>query len=71
MQTRIERTLICTCMYGLLGSNFCEDCASSLAEDAVAAARALRNLLTHMEPQIAAAALADESAWTDVLPQRG
>jgi hypothetical protein len=37
-----------------------EDCASSTTEGAVAAALALRNLLAHMEPQIAAAALVDE-----------
>ncbi len=36
----------------------------------MAAARALRNLLAHMDPQIAAAALADEFSWADVLPQR-
>lgn len=47
-----------------------EDRASSTAEGAVAAARALRNLLAHMEPQIAAAALVDEFPWADLLPQR-
>jgi uncharacterized protein DUF6247 len=47
-----------------------EDRASSTAEGAVAAARALRNLLAHMEPQIAAAALIDEFPWADLLPQR-
>jgi hypothetical protein len=46
-----------------------EDRANTTAEGAVAAARALRNLLAHMDPQIAAAALADEFAWADVLPQ--
>ncbi len=33
------------------------------------AARALRNLLAHMEPQTAAAALVEEFPWADVLPQ--
>lgn len=47
-----------------------EDRASTAAEGAVAATRALRNLFAHMDPQIAAAALADEFAWADVLPQR-
>ena len=36
----------------------------------MAAARALRNLLAHMEPQIAAAALVDEFPWADVLPEQ-
>lgn len=47
-----------------------EDRASSTAEGAVAAARALRNLLAHLEPQIAATALVDEFPWADLLPQR-
>ncbi|MDQ3765330.1 MAG: hypothetical protein M3460_28815 [Actinomycetota bacterium] len=34
------------------------------------AARALRNLLVHVEPQIAAAALIDEFPWADVLPEQ-
>ena len=46
-----------------------EDRANTTAEGAVAAARALRNLLAHLDPQIAAAALVDEFAWTDFLPQ--
>jgi hypothetical protein len=47
-----------------------EDRVSSTAEGAVAAARALRNLLAHMEPQVAATALVDEFPWADLLPQR-
>lgn len=47
-----------------------EDRANTTAEGAVAAARALRNLLAHLDPQIAAAALVDEFAWADFLPQR-
>ncbi|MGH3966162.1 MAG: hypothetical protein ACRDRY_23425 [Pseudonocardiaceae bacterium] len=34
------------------------------------AARALRNLLAHMEPQTAAAALVDEFPWADFLPEQ-
>lgn len=47
-----------------------EDRASATAEGAVAAARALRNLLAHMEPQTAAAALVDEFPWADILPRQ-
>lgn len=47
-----------------------EDRASSTAEGAVTAARALRNLLAHVEPQTAAAALVDEFPWADVLPRQ-
>lgn len=47
-----------------------EDRATSTAEGAVTAARALRNLLAHMEPQTAAAALVDAFPWADVLPSR-
>ncbi len=46
-----------------------EDRASSTAEGAATAARALRNLLAHMDPQTAAAALVEEFPWADVLPQ--
>jgi hypothetical protein len=34
------------------------------------AARALRNLLVHVEPQAVAAALIDEFPWSDVLPEQ-
>jgi hypothetical protein len=44
-----------------------EDRASSAAEGAVAAARALRNILTHLPSAVAAAALIDEFPWVDVL----
>lgn len=43
---------------------------SSTADGAVMAARALRNLLVHMGPQAAAAALIDEFPWSDVLPEQ-
>lgn len=33
------------------------------------AARALRNLLVHVEPETAATALIDEFPWADVLPK--
>jgi hypothetical protein len=46
-----------------------EDRASSAAEGAVTAARALRNLLAHMPPGVAAAALVDEFPWVDALPR--
>ena len=36
----------------------------------MAAARALRNFLAHVEPHIAAAALVDDFPWADILPQR-
>ena len=47
-----------------------EDRASSTAEGAMTAARALRNLLVHVEPQAVAAALIDEFPWSDVLPEQ-
>lgn len=47
-----------------------EDRVSSTADGAVMAARALRNLLVHMGPQAAAAALIDEFPWSDVLPEQ-
>lgn len=47
-----------------------EDRANSTAEGAVTAARALRNLLMHVAPQTAAAALVDEFPWADVLPEQ-
>jgi hypothetical protein len=47
-----------------------EDRASSTAEGAMTAARALRNLLVHVGPQAAAAALIDEFPWSDVLPEQ-
>ncbi|MGH3911524.1 MAG: hypothetical protein ACRDRM_11910 [Pseudonocardiaceae bacterium] len=46
-----------------------DDRASSTAEGAVTAARALRTLWEHMEPQAVAAALLDEFSWADVLPE--
>ncbi|HYS34401.1 MAG TPA: DUF6247 family protein [Pseudonocardiaceae bacterium] len=46
-----------------------EDRASSTAEGAVSAARALRNILGHLPAEIAAAALVDEFPWVDALPQ--
>lgn len=47
-----------------------EDRADSTAEGAVTAARALRNVLAHMEPEAAAAALIEEFPWSDALPER-
>ncbi|HEX4702722.1 MAG TPA: DUF6247 family protein [Pseudonocardiaceae bacterium] len=44
-----------------------EDRASSTAEGAVAAARALRNILAHLPSDVAATALIDEFPWVDVL----
>ncbi|WP_143047049.1 DUF6247 family protein [Amycolatopsis xylanica] len=46
-----------------------EDRASSAAEGAVSAARALRNVLAHLPADIAAKALLDEFPWVDVLPE--
>ena len=46
-----------------------DDRANSTAEGAVAAARALRTLLEHVDPQTAAAALLDEFSWADFLPE--
>ncbi|MFD4460992.1 hypothetical protein [Nocardia sp. NPDC058480] len=46
-----------------------EDRAQGQAEGAMAAARALRNVLTHLPPDIAAAALIDEFPWVDLLPE--
>ncbi|MGH3840533.1 MAG: hypothetical protein ACRDS0_03675 [Pseudonocardiaceae bacterium] len=45
-----------------------EDRATSTVAGAVAAARALRNLLVHVGP-LAAAALVDEFPWSDALPE--
>lgn len=45
-----------------------EDRASSAAEGAVSAARALRNILTHLPAAAAADALIDEFPWVDALP---
>ncbi len=47
-----------------------EDRASSTAEGAVTAARALRNVLAHVGAQVTAAALIDEFPWSDVLPEQ-
>lgn len=46
-----------------------EDRASSAAEGAIAAARALRNLLSHLPSATAAEALIDEFPWVDALPE--
>lgn len=45
-----------------------EDRAQGQAEGAVAAARALRNVLMHLPHDIAARALLDEFPWVDHLP---
>ena len=46
-----------------------EDRASSTAQGAVTAARALRNLLTHISAGTLADALLEEFPWTDYLPE--
>ncbi|WP_280447240.1 hypothetical protein [Nocardia cyriacigeorgica] len=46
-----------------------EDRAHALSEGSVAAARALRNVLVHLPPDVAARALIDEFPWVDVLPE--
>lgn len=46
-----------------------EDRAQSAADGSVSAARALRNVLAHLEPKVAARALLDEFPWVDVLPE--
>lgn len=46
-----------------------EDRANSGSEGAVTAARALRNILTHLPTQLAAEALRDEFPWVDLLPE--
>ncbi len=46
-----------------------EDRASSTAEGAVTAARALRNLLLHVGHEAAAAALIDEFPWAAIMPK--
>ncbi|ATE57884.1 DUF6247 family protein [Actinosynnema pretiosum] len=46
-----------------------EDRVSASAEGAVSAARALRNVLSHLPPEAAAGALVDEFPWVDVLPE--
>lgn len=45
-----------------------EDRSQSAAEGSVSAARALRNVLAHLPPDVAAKALLDEFPWVDVLP---
>jgi hypothetical protein len=47
-----------------------EDRASCAAEGAVSAARALRNLVAHLPPGLAAEALVDEFPWVDHLPEQ-
>jgi hypothetical protein len=46
-----------------------EDRASSAAEGAVTAARALRNLLTHISAGTVAESLLEEFPWADYLPE--
>ncbi|MFD4428216.1 hypothetical protein [Nocardia sp. NPDC058497] len=46
-----------------------EDRTQGQAEGAIAAARALRNVLMHLPTDIAAAALLDEFPWVDQLPE--
>ncbi|NKX89253.1 hypothetical protein [Nocardia coubleae] len=46
-----------------------EDRAHGQSEGAIAAARALRNVLMHLPADIAAAALMDEFPWVDLLPK--
>ncbi|NKY49409.1 DUF6247 family protein [Nocardia vermiculata] len=45
-----------------------EDRAGAASEGSVTAARALRNVLVHLPPDIAARSLLDEFPWVDVLP---
>lgn len=47
-----------------------EDQARSMSEGSLTAARALRNVLVHLPPDIAANALLDEFPWVDVLPEQ-
>ncbi|HVW41581.1 MAG TPA: hypothetical protein VHC18_09545 [Amycolatopsis sp.] len=46
-----------------------EDRAQSASEGSISAARALRNVLVHLAPEVAAAALLDEFPWVDVLSE--
>jgi len=46
-----------------------EDRARSATEGSVGAARALRSVLVHLPPGIAARALLDEFPWVDMLPE--
>ena len=46
-----------------------EDRAHSASEGSIVAARALRNVLTHLPHDVAAKALVDEFPWVDVLPE--
>jgi hypothetical protein len=45
-----------------------EDRVTAADEGSFAAARALRNVLAHLPVEVAAAALADEFPWLDLLP---
>lgn len=45
-----------------------EDRAGSGSHGAITAARALRNILAHLSPHLAAEALSDEFPWIDRLP---
>ncbi|WHT18484.1 hypothetical protein N8J89_36130 [Crossiella sp. CA-258035] len=46
-----------------------EDRSQSAADGAVTAARALRNVLSHLPRELAAKALLEEFPWVDVLPE--
>ncbi|MFB7877382.1 hypothetical protein ACFC06_19205 [Nocardia sp. NPDC056064] len=46
-----------------------EDRVQGQSDGAIAAARALRNVLAHLPADIAAAALIDEFPWIDLLPK--
>lgn len=46
-----------------------EDRAEALSEGSVTAARALRNVLSHLPHDIAVRALLDEFPWVDVMPE--
>ncbi|MFI5777764.1 DUF6247 family protein [Nocardia sp. NPDC051570] len=47
-----------------------EDREQSQSEGSVAAARALRNVLVHLQPERAAQWLIEEFPWADVLPEQ-
>ena len=46
-----------------------EDSATSAADGAVSAARALRNALAHLDGDVAAEVLVEEFPWVDLLPE--
>ncbi|WP_330182518.1 hypothetical protein OHB26_01965 [Nocardia sp. NBC_01503] len=47
-----------------------EDSANAQSEGSITAARALRNVLSHLPHEIAVSALLDEFPWVDVMPPR-